>query len=325
LGPNILRKPIIITSQSDADKLSGCLEIFGDILLQGDSLTIITLNSVRTIYGSLTAESCSQLSKISAPALQSIESTFSLSDLPALTELEFPVLGNVVFSRRLKNLNWDALPRLENLVFNSSVYADNITISNTGLARIDFLSFRGYIGGQSYTDTVRIINNPLLNKVDLRNITGIKLLEITNNGRFLNIDLPALVLAGTVIFGNAVNISVPSLSRVSNSLLLSDNKSGVFSAPDLTQIGYQTETQGNLTVSGNWWVDFSAPQLQTVRGSLRVQDNPKLQTLFLPRLNRLGYAADNQLNVSNNSAMYSVYLPDLRVITYASVTGNFSR
>lgn len=100
---------IIITSQADSDQWGACGNVTGNVVIQSNSLTNISLNGFQNIYnGGLIVANCTELVEISAPNLQLIAQNLTLSNLPQLTTIVLPILFNV------GGILWDSLPLFTN-------------------------------------------------------------------------------------------------------------------------------------------------------------------------------------------------------------------
>lgn len=106
----------IISSQADADALSACTTLYGDMFIQSDTLETITLSGIELIEGDLTVSNCPKLTKISAPVLNgTFNSGLSLLNLPLLTTLNIPFWHHIILG-----LDWQSLPLLTQ--FNTTYY-----------------------------------------------------------------------------------------------------------------------------------------------------------------------------------------------------------
>jgi hypothetical protein len=299
--------------------LSGCTEFNGNIILQGQELVNITLNGMQRIYGNLTASSCNQLSKISAPALEEINDTFTLTALPLLTSLEFPALSYFE-----GHLVWNSLPNLIDVAFNNSVLYVNgdVRISNTSLSSFPFLGFSSdNFTYQAFNQppvsikTLQIKDNP---RADFFNFTGLtrssSVLEITNNSPAASILLPDLTSAWNLTLGNAMRIEIPLLIGINGSLEIRDNNFILFSAPNLTEIQSMGKASSysyhdGLVISNNSFKTFSAPKLESAYGSVLVSDNALLDSLVFPSLYGIANSGIAEFTIVNNPALSDIKLP----------------
>ncbi|RDL35878.1 Uncharacterized protein BP5553_06490 [Venustampulla echinocandica] len=295
-----------IESQAAADALNNCSTITGDVNIQGNDLTQITLNGIEKIHGNLAASSCDGLQTISAPALSKISSNFTLSSLPLLASLNFPFLDNVN-----GGIYWDTLSELTDVSFGNLTAPSHelpgtnvdgdISISNTGISSLAFLNFTHY----SNPATISIKGNQRLSNVNLTGLSwGSNSLAIVNNGLSAQIFLPDLRSVGAITIGNAGHIYIPSLSETLASMEMSNNTFNVFSAPNLTNIG------GSLIVRNNDLLDdLSIPLLTSAKGGITVANNAALHMI-----NDLGQLWFCQGNITLSGYFSNVTLPSLRNI-----------
>ncbi|KAF8859786.1 hypothetical protein BDZ45DRAFT_620419 [Acephala macrosclerotiorum] len=294
----------IVDSQAAADALSNCTTVTGDVVIHGNDLTQITLNGIGIIEGNLATSNCDGLQSIAAASLSQIAKNFTLSNLPLLTTLEFPLLDNIN-----GGVYWDAVPELGTISFGNLTSNDlpganvdgDISIVNTGVSSLEFLNFTHF----SNPDLIWIKGNQQLGNINLTGLSwGSNSLMIVNNGPSAQILLPNLRSVGGIIISNAAYIDVTTLSETSANLELSDNALDAFAAPQLTAIG------GSLIISNNDLLeDLNLPILTSIDGDFMVSNNTGLDTIT--HLNQLWYAHGNVSLAGNFS---NVILPNLRSI-----------
>ena len=280
-------------SQAAADTLSNCSTITGNVVIQSNAPTQITLNGIEVIDGNLATSSCDGLQKITAPVLSQITDNFTLSSLPLLTSLEFPLLDSIN-----GGVYWDTLPDLTDVSFGNLTTSPHglpganvdgdISISSTALSSLAFLNFTHY----STPALIWIKGNQQLNNINLTGLSwGSNSLVIVNNGPSAQIFLPDLRSVGAIIISNASHIEIPSLSETSASLEISNNYIDVFAAPNLTAIG------GSFIVRNNYLLgDLNLPLLTTIGDGpgecdFIVANNTALNTIT--HLNQLWYTQGN--------------------------------
>ncbi|KAJ9491286.1 hypothetical protein VN97_g1970 [Penicillium thymicola] len=110
---------VIISSQSDADKLRNCDTLDGSITISPSTSGVITINNVEEIKGALIAEGASELTGLFAPDLDSVQGGITLSNLNSLTTLTMGALSEVSSSititgnPNLKTLGFQDLEKVE--------------------------------------------------------------------------------------------------------------------------------------------------------------------------------------------------------------------
>lgn len=268
-------KPITIQNQGDADALSNCETIQGDIEIDKNTSGSITLNGIQQITGSLTADGAANISSLAAPQLASIGKTFKLNGIILLTTLNFDELTEV------GQIDWAALPNLQALSFAKGVTkAGSVSITNTGLTSLKGIEL----------DTVGdfdLTANTALSEVNVNNIkncTG--LLNFAANSNKLDVSFPNLVSAVNITFRNTSSVSVPSLQNLTGQLGLFGNSFSDFAAPNLTKTG-------DLVFDNNEKLsNVSLPKLTTVNGGFQMSSNKDLTSLTVPELKTIVGALD---------------------------------
>lgn len=222
----------------------------------------ISLDGIKQITGSLTADGASNMSSLSAANLQSIGDTFKLNGLITLTTLSFATLSSV------GTIDWAALPNLQALTFTTGVnQSDKVSITNTGLTSLDGISLTSVgdfdITANTAMDTINVNN--------LKNVTG--LLNIAANAASLKVTLPNLGGAQNITIRNTSSVEIPSLKELSGQLGLFGNTFESFSAPNLTSTGdliFDSNSKlSNLTMN----------QLTTVNGGFTISKNDDLDNI----------------------------------------------
>ena len=108
---------IILTSQADADAWGICGNFTGNVIIEGNNLTNITLVGFQSIWdGNLIAANSSELFSISAPSLTTIVGNLTLSNLPLLADVDFPLLQSVAYG-----MVWDSLPLLTHAAIGNGI------------------------------------------------------------------------------------------------------------------------------------------------------------------------------------------------------------
>ncbi|KAE9369858.1 hypothetical protein N431DRAFT_414184 [Stipitochalara longipes BDJ] len=293
-----------IDSQAAADALSNCSIVTGNVNIQGNGLTQIALDGVETINGNLAASSCDGLQTITAPVLSQISNNFTLSGLPLLASLDFPLLDNVK-----GGIYWDTMSELTDVWFGNLTTTSHglpganvdgdISILSTGLSSLAFLNFTHY----SDPDMIWIKGNKQLDIVNLTGLSwGSKSLEIIDNGPSAQIFLPDMRSVGSMAIGNAGHIYIPSLAEISGIIEISNNSIDGFLAPNLTDI------DGGLVVqNNNLLANLSIPLLTSVKGDITVANNTDLHAIN--NLDQLWFC---QGNISLSGDFLTVTLPSLR-------------
>lgn len=293
-----------ITSQSDADALSSCTTISGDITIIPGITNGLTFSGIESIDGSLIADGVTNLTELSFPDLNNITDEFALTSIILLTTLSFPELTSV------GSIQWQALPNLQSLSFTAGVTsAGSVNIQNTGLTSLSGIEL-DTVGDFDLTANTALTS---VNVNNIKNITGTLIISANNNK--LEIEFPNLVTASNMTFRNTSTISVPSLANLTGELGLFGNYISNFSAPNLTTCT-DLDIEDNSDLSS-----ISLPLLKTVNGGLTISNNDDLYTIDFPVLTTVTGAVDLTGDYTN------VTMPDLTEVKggfNAESTGNFS-
>lgn len=268
---------INIENQDDADSLSSCSKIDGDVIIDSSASGTLTINGVEEITGDLECINATELSSLSADSITSIGGRMNLEELQILTTLQFDVLTEVT------TIRWLALPALQSLAFNEGVSnVENILISNTGLTSLQGLDL----------DTVELMdvnNNRYLEDVDVKNMRNItKAISFEGNAKELEIKFPNLEFAANMTFKNISDVSMPSLEYVNGSIGFYSNTFESVYLPNLTETGKALVFQDHEALT-----NITAPQLTEVGAALNINDNPELAEIDgFPELQVIGGALD---------------------------------
>ncbi|KAJ5441837.1 hypothetical protein N7491_004243 [Penicillium cf. griseofulvum] len=86
---------VVISNQSDANKLTSCDKFEGSITISPSATGVITINNVEEIKGAFIAEGASGLTEIIIPDLDSVQGGVTLSNLASLTTITMGTLSQV--------------------------------------------------------------------------------------------------------------------------------------------------------------------------------------------------------------------------------------
>jgi len=288
-----------ITTQVDADALSGCGNITGLINIQSGSLTSLTLNGIQRLDGSLDISFCPALAQISAPQLEWINHNLTLSSLPLLTNLSLPSLETVV-----DRVSWASLPLLTRPTLKTvgtdelgnpgtNIYGD-LTIQNCGFQSLEFFNF----GTFARAGDIVVEGNSQMSKINLSSLVYSTALNIENNGPDLRVYLPKLSSVGNLQLKHVAELHFPNLMTMDGVLILDENYFGPFELPQLSSIG----------------------------GDVFVWNNAHMSAFNLPALTKIGGGIyDGDFRIANNSALTTITgLPLLNFVDgNTSLSGNF--
>ncbi|XPT00931.1 cell wall protein Ecm33 [Ascochyta lentis] len=296
---------LTVQNAGDATALATCSTFSGSIAVATGTTDDIAFNSVKRITGDLIVTDNSDIKRLSADTLDTLDGEMRLSGLTRLNAVDFPKLKTV------ESIKWDALPNLQTIGFTAEVTkADKIDIQNTALRSLKGINIE-------QADSIFIANNGYIDEIamQLGNVT--ESLTLANNNEALKVTLPNLIWAANLTFRFVGSLEMPSLESLNGSLGLYNNGFETFSAPNLTSIGEALAIVANEQLS-----NLTFPQLTKISGNLQIANNTNLTTIDgFPELTSIGGAFD----ISGN--MSTVETPKLNSVKGAfnlQSTGNIS-
>jgi len=272
-----------VTSQSDLDSISNC-EMFKASINIGGNSSVLTLNGVKNITGSLTINEAQDLNSFSAPDLETIDDSLDLEVLTVLDTLSMPKLEN------LGAIKLVTLPALEELQFNTGVEnCRDILISDTSLKSLDGLDL-------SSVDTFEINNNKNIDDITVDATQISKVLDISYNADKVNVSLPNLKWVNNATFRYCSSVEMGSLEKVNNTLSFINNTLYSLEFANLSNVG-------SLTLSSNSELrNISFPNLTDVNGGLVVANNSHLHKIYgFPNVEKVKGAIEFEGNLSTAS------------------------
>ena len=307
-----------ITSQGDADTISSCSTITGDLVLATNSAGSIALDGVQVIEGSFTSEPCSSgsscsglvslssstltsvshgvtlqsfsnLTTISFPQLLSTGSAFSLEDLPALQNVTVPQLASTA------DFHISNTPKFTNLTLDLLQNVSSVSVVNVGLS-----TFPMIVSASEVTSfIVSGVNNLPLLTIDT---PLIGLLDIQGNGSL------GLILNGygknennnKTIFGFPIS-SINTLNLFGI---------GSIAFPLNTTITNFNSTNNNFPIIG----------FNEITGltNIYIIDNPLLKSITWPKVQIL-----NNITITGNANLTETVGWIVQNVTNFYVTGSF--
>lgn len=271
-----------IQNQGDADALSSCKTIDGDLEIAENASGTISFDNIERIAGKLTCKGAENITELSASKLARIDDDLMLSGLTSLSSLKLDALTQV------DSINLEALPRLQQLSFTKGIsQASRVRITNTDLVNLNGIDLET-IGDMD------ISNNPHLTEVNVNKITNATgFVSFSANHLDLKIKFPKLENALNMTFRNTSEVSLPSLKMTKGLLGFYSNYFEDFAAPNLT-------STGDLVFNDNSnLLNISLPSLETVKGAFQIANNTNLKAVTdVPKLKTITGALDFTGNFS---------------------------
>jgi hypothetical protein len=273
---------VVIQNQGDATALASCSTYSGSIAVATSTTDDISLDGIKTLKGNLVVKDNSQMKRLSASQLETLDGEMELDGATQLFTVDFPKL------KAIDSIKWNALPNLLNLGFTAEVEkADKIDIQNTALRSLKGINIE-------QVDTMFIANNGFINDIDMQLGNVSDSLTFADNNEDVKVNLPNLIWATNMTFRFCGSVSMPSLETLNGSLGLYNNGFESFSAPNLTSIGQALALVANEKLS-----NLTFPMLQKINGNLQIANNTKLDKVEgFPALERIGASFDISGNMS---------------------------
>lgn len=271
-----------IQNAGDATGLAGCSTFSGSIAIATGTTDDIVLSGIQKLSGNLVATDNSNMRRLSAGDLETLDGEMHLDGLTSLRAVDFPVLKNV------DSIKWNALPNLQSIGFTAEVeQAEKVSIENTGLRSLKGINIQEI-------DTVFIANNGYIDDISMQLGNVTTSLVLADNNENVKVNLPNLVWASNLTFRFCGSVEVPSLQAVNGSLGLYNNGFQSFSAPNLTTVG-----QAIAFVANEELTNITFPQLTKIQGNLQIANNSALAEIDgFPNLESIGGAFDMSGNMS---------------------------
>lgn len=260
LAQSVCSGTTTIQNSGDALALGSCSVYKGDIVIGSHAVGSLSLDGIQRITGSLSCDGAVNLTSLEANDLAEIDKDFKLNGLTILSTLNFPSLT------RVDNINWVALPALQQLSFTHGVTeAGNVTISNTQLNTLSGINLKT-------AEIFNVNNNPYLKEINMQMANITQALNIAANSKSLSASFPNLEFAFNMTFRNCSEVLLPSLAAVNGSLGFYSNYFKSFSARNLTTTGQSLVFDDNPSLT-----TISLPKLTTINGGYQIADNSELK------------------------------------------------
>ncbi|KAL6707153.1 cell wall protein Ecm33 [Coniothyrium glycines] len=272
-----------IQNAGDATGLASCSTFSGSIAIATGTTDDIALDGIRRLNGNLVASANSNIKRISASNLDTLDGEMHLDGLTRLYAVEMPLLKNV------DSIKFNALPNLQQLTFTAEVdQASKVDIQNTALRSLTGINIEE-------VDTVFIANNGYIDEISMQLGNVSTSLTLADNNENVKVSLPNLIWASNLTFRFCGSVSVPSLQTLNGSLGLYNNGFESFSAPNLTSIGEALAIVANENLS-----NITFPKLTKITDNLQVANNSRLVEITgFPELVSIGGSFDISGNMTN--------------------------
>ncbi|KAI8934427.1 hypothetical protein NX059_009161 [Plenodomus lindquistii] len=271
-----------LQNAGDATALASCSTFSGSIAVATGTTDDIAISGVKKLTGNLVVTENSNMKRLSASDLETLDGEMHLDGLTALRAVDFPKL------KMIDSIKWNALPNLQQIGFTAEVEeAEKVDIQNTGLRSLKGINIQE-------VDTVFIANNGYIDTIAMQLGNVSTSLTLADNNENVKVELPNLIWASNLTFRFCGSVSLPSLQTLNGSLGLYNNGFESFSAPNLTSVG-----QALAFVANDQLNNLTFPLLKKIQGNLQLANNTELSTVDgFPMLESIGGAFDMSGNMS---------------------------
>lgn len=267
-------------SRADLELISGCHEIEGDIIVENYPDTLISLNNLERVKGSIIVHRSTSLIRFEAMLLEYISETFQMDRLQSLAMINTPSLHTV------KSFDLRVLPILTHMTIDNLENVESLRIADTSLVSFTEVNTSNMtsfdINNNRYMETV---------SADVELVTSH--FHIAGNGRNIRVDVKNLKTANNVTVSNVESLNLDSLEEVQGSVSILENNFSVLSLPQLQKVGGSMRLADNRALAR---VQIGA--LKDIDGGLLIVNNTLLNDIsFLPKLTVIGGGLDVEGNI----------------------------
>ncbi|KAF8000220.1 hypothetical protein HF325_005149 [Metschnikowia pulcherrima] len=252
---------VVILNTADALAIGHCETVRGNVEVTDFVDSILRLDHLAKIEGSLIITNSATLMRVDAYSLRVVTETFKMERLQSLGLIETPNLTSV------KTIDWKVLPLLSQAALGNLKDVQSITISDTSL-----VSISGFAGTD--LENLDINNNRFMEQIsfDAEKVTNT--LHVTGNANNLQVKLAELKEARNISMSNIRDLNMTKLRKVS--------------FPSLSEIGGLFRLADNRAATQ---ATFDA--VLDIGGGVLIEDNTVLHKIsFLSNLRSIGGALE---------------------------------
>ncbi|KAI9247173.1 hypothetical protein BDA99DRAFT_526294 [Phascolomyces articulosus] len=250
------------TGQGDLDKIQGCKEYHGNIVMDNPPVDRLTLSGVEQIIGNVLIKSSGSLRSFSAPQLKSVQGALSIREHTGLQQLDLPALQQVT------SLTLSVLPELENINFPAGLSSvQDLTIEDTRATAIGGLQL-------NTLNKFTLTQNTLMSVFEFpaKEMTGE--LFVVGNGNNMEFKATQLGSIQTGTFRDLGAVNLSGLAHVGGDISFHQNDFTSLHMDNLQDIGGTMAIANNNKLS-----ETSMKQLSLIRGALSVGNNTQLTSI----------------------------------------------
>ncbi|KAM9908618.1 hypothetical protein OXX79_000263 [Metschnikowia pulcherrima] len=266
---------VVISNTADASAIGHCETVRGNVEVTDFVDSILRLDHLAKIEGSLIITNSATLMRVDAYSLRVVTETFKMERLQSLGLIETPNLTSV------KTIDWKVLPLLSQAALGNLKDVQSITISDTSL-----VSISGFAGTD--LENLDINNNRFMEQIsfDAEKVTNT--LHVTGNANNLQVKLAELKEARNISMSNIRDLNMTKLRKVEGSMSVVENSFIEVSFPSLSEIGGSFRLADNRAATQ---ATFDA--VLDIGGGVSIEDNTVLHKIsFLSNLRSIGGALE---------------------------------
>ncbi|KAI5968149.1 ECM331 [Candida pseudojiufengensis] len=284
-----------ISALTAVEQVNSCPTLDGTILITGNEISEINLNSINQLNANLTIYNSSTINTINLNSIENITGSLNFNNLTQLRTI------NLNLIEMAQDLQFISLPNFENLNLNSDVLkAGRIILSNTALSNLNGLALFDSI---EYININNNKNMSQLNFENLKNVSDSLILSFNHNNAQVNLN--NLDWCSNLTIQDVSNFQANNLTFINGSLQFSYNSFDSLNVSSLTNIGSSLQIFANDELE-----NLAFGSLTSIGGELRFFNNSELSQLnqTFTALQRIDGA------VSINGNIDSFNLPNLQRI-----------
>lgn len=256
----------------------------GTIIIQDYFDSLLSLNALTKLTGSIFIRNAPLLIRFEALNLETITETFQMDRLQSMAMITVPKLASV------KEMDLQILPILTHINMESLKDVKSLRLSDTALTRFSELDTKEMINFD-------VNNNRYLESLTVNAEVVTDSFHIGGNARTITVNMDQLRKANNITVNRVQTLHMANLEEVSNSVSFIETDLSLLSLPKLTRVG------GTMRIADNrGLLNVTVNSLQDIGGGLLIVNNTVLSNVsFFTNLTVIGGGLDIEGNVQQTS------------------------